>query len=58
MFRVGYGGDLRRARDVPMAILAGDERVRRAPELTVCALKLVDSVERTAVRSMIKTIDQ
>ncbi len=47
---VGYGADLKRAREVLLGVLAGDERVLEDPAPTVAVLELADSSVNLAVR--------
>ncbi len=57
VFGVGYGDDVRRAKEILADILARGERVLGKPEPTIGVLELADSSVNIAVRPWVKTAD-
>jgi len=57
VFGIGYGDDIKKAKDILGQILATDERILKDPAPTVAVLELADSSVNFAVRPWVKTAD-
>jgi len=57
VFGIGYGDDIRKAKDILMRILTEDSRVLKDPTPTVAVLELGDSSVNFAVRPWVATAD-
>lgn len=57
VFGIGYGDDIKKAKDILERILDEDERVLKDPAYTVAVLELGDSSVNFAVRPWVKTPD-
>lgn len=57
VFGIGYGDDIKKAKDVMEGIIKADERVLKDPAPTVRVLELADSSVNFAVRPWVKTAD-
>jgi small conductance mechanosensitive channel len=57
VFGIGYGDDIKKAKDTLWELLKADERVLKEPEPTVAVLELGDSSVNFAVRPWVKTSD-
>jgi len=57
VFGIGYGDDIRKAKEILERILNEDERVLKDPPITVAVLELGDSSVNFAVRPWVKTAD-
>ena len=57
VFGIGYGDDIKKAKEVMLDILTTDERVLKDPAPTVGVLELADSSVNFAVRPWVKTAD-
>lgn len=57
VFGIGYGDDLRLAKETLNEIIAADSRILKDPEPTVAVLELADSSVNFAVRPWVKTAD-
>jgi small conductance mechanosensitive channel len=57
VFGIGYGDDIRKAKQVLQQILAADERILTDPAPTIGVLELGDSSVNFAVRPWVKTAD-
>ena len=57
VFGIGYGDDIRKARDIMQGILDADERILKDPEATIAVSELADSSVNFVVRPWVKTGD-
>ena len=57
VFGIGYGDNLRLAKETLNEIIAADSRILKDPEPTVAVLELADSSVNFAVRPWVKTAD-
>jgi small conductance mechanosensitive channel len=57
VFGIGYGDDIRKAKQVLQQILAADERILKDPAPTIGVLELGDSSVNFAVRPWVRTAD-
>jgi len=57
VFGIGYGDDLKRAKDILVQIVSGDDRILRDPAPTVAVSELGDSSVNFVVRPWVKTVD-
>lgn len=57
VFGIGYGDDIKKAKDVLTDIVTSDKRVLKSPAPTVAVLELADSSVNFAVRPWVKTKD-
>ena len=57
VFGIGYGDDIRKAKEILESILKNDARVLKDPEPTVAVLELGESSVNLAVRPWVKTED-
>ncbi|MFT4588533.1 MAG: small conductance mechanosensitive channel [Candidatus Binatia bacterium] len=57
VFGIGYDDDLRKAKDILKAVLAGDERILKDPESLVAVSELGESSVNFVVRAWVKTDD-
>ena len=57
VFGIGYGDDIRKARDIMQGILDADERILKEPEATIAVSELADSSVNFVVRPWVETGD-
>ena len=57
VFGIGYGDDIKKAKEVIWDVLNADERILKDPEATVGVLELADSSVNFAVRPWVKASD-
>ncbi len=57
MFGIGYGDDIKKAKELMLQILNDDERVLKDPEATVAVSELADSSVNFVVRPWVKSED-
>ena len=57
VFAIGYGDDLKKAKDVLAGVLAKDQRVLDDPAPTIAVLELADNSVNIAVRPWVKSTD-
>ena len=57
VFGIGYGDDIRKARDVMRKVIDADERVLKDPEVTIAVSELADSSVNFVVRPWVRTED-
>lgn len=57
VFGIGYGDDIKKAKDVIKKVLDADERVMKDPAYTIGVLELGDSSVNIAVRPWVKTTE-
>jgi small conductance mechanosensitive channel len=57
VFGIGYGDDIKRAKEVIQGILTKDSRILKEPEPTIAVSELADSSVNIAVRPWVKTAD-
>lgn len=57
VFGIGYGDDIRKAKEIMTEVITSDERVLKDPAPTVGVLELADSSVNFAVRPWVKTSD-
>ncbi len=57
VFGIGYGDDLRLAKETLNEIIGADSRILKDPEPTIAVLELADSSVNFAVRPWVKTAD-
>ena len=57
VFGIGYGDDIKKAKEVLTSLVTSDERVLKDPEPTIAVLELGDSSVNFAVRPWVKTAD-
>jgi len=57
VFGIGYGDDIKKAKDILMRILSEDSRILKDPAPTVAVLELGDSSVNFAVRPWVATAD-
>ncbi|MHC4695766.1 MAG: mechanosensitive ion channel family protein [Planctomycetota bacterium] len=57
VFGIGYGDDIKKAKDALEDILAQDERVLKDPTATIAVAELADNSVNLVVRPWVKTLD-
>lgn len=57
VFGIGYGDDIRKAKEVISSILARDNRILKEPEPVIAVSELADSSVNIVVRPWVKTAD-
>lgn len=57
VFGIGYGDDIKKAKEVMTDVVNGDERILKDPAPTIAVLELADSSVNFAVRPWVKTAD-
>lgn len=57
VFGIGYGDDIKKAKEIMTEVITSDERVLKDPAPTVGVLELADSSVNFAVRPWVKTSD-
>lgn len=57
VFGIGYGDDIKKAKEVMTEVITSDERVLKDPAPTIGVLELADSSVNFAVRPWVKTSD-
>ena len=57
VFGIGYGDDIKKAKDILSRILSEDDRVLKDPAPTVAVSELADSSVNFVVRPWVKTSD-
>ncbi|MGD8922194.1 MAG: mechanosensitive ion channel, partial [Candidatus Zixiibacteriota bacterium] len=57
VFGIGYGDDIKKARDIINEVIAADDRVLSDPAPTVAVSELADSSVNFVVRPWVKTAD-
>jgi small conductance mechanosensitive channel len=57
VFGIGYGDDIKRAKEVIQGVLTGDSRILKEPEPTIAVSELADSSVNIVVRPWVKTAD-
>ncbi|MBN1447969.1 MAG: mechanosensitive ion channel [Bacteroidetes bacterium] len=57
VFGIGYGDDIRKAKEVMTRVVTSDERVLKDPAPTIAVLELADSSVNFVVRPWVKTAD-
>ncbi len=57
VFGIGYGDDIKKAKEIMTEVISSDERVLKDPAPTIGVLELADSSVNFAVRPWVKTAD-